>query len=77
MQECRTEDSPTKPLAAMPEGPNSRSLRRAGLVQAVLEVMATPLTLRKRPDQSEPQETLRAMNRHERRKEAALARRGR
>lgn len=75
MQE-RRQEPPSTPLAATPESPASRSIRRVGLMQAVLEVMATPIRQRPAP-KAEPKEAPKPINRHERRKAAALARRGR
>ncbi|WP_257311163.1 hypothetical protein [Geothrix fuzhouensis] len=67
-------------LVAITPGPNGRSIRRVGLLQAVLEAMDhTTKTRLAQKAQQLPKDTPAppAVNRHERRKAAALARRGR
>lgn len=73
--------TPTAQLAPTP-GPNGRTIQRVGLLQSVLEAMTRTAqarldrkTLPASEAQAEPKPQ--PVNRHERRKAASLARRGR
>lgn len=56
--------------------PATRSLKRGGLMMAVLEAMAKPLVQRQAEKAPAPALERKPVNRHERRKASALARRG-